>query len=312
MTDSQQHAIQQHATELRAFNRFYTRHIGVLREDLLDSPLSLTQVRVLYELNARNSVLASELGRDLGLDPGYLSRLLAGFKRKRWIAPAPASGDKRRRPILLTAAGRMAFEPLNRRSQAEAASLVTALDVGSRRHLLDSLRTARRLLGDASLTPGPVVLRSQRPGDIGKVIQRHGALYAEEYGWDERFEALVASILGKFIDEFKPERERCWIAERDDAFLGCVFLVEKDKHTAQLRALLVEPSARGMGLGKQLVAECIRFARQKRYRKIVLWTNSVLDAARHVYQAFGFQLVKQGKLRAFGKNLVEQTWELVL
>ena len=304
--------IQHDATELRAFNRFYTRHIGILREGLLDSPLSLTQVRVLYELSTHDSILASDLVRDLGLDPGYLSRLLAGFKRKRWIAPAPAGGDKRRRPIMLTAAGRAAFEPLDRRSQAQAAALITALDGVSRRRLLASLRSARRLLGDTSLTSGPVVLRSQQPGDIGKVIQRHGAIYAEEYAWDERFEALVASILARFIDEFKPQRERCWIAERDDEFLGCVFLVEKDKHTAQLRALLVEPSARGLGLGKQLVAECIRFARQKRYRKIVLWTNSVLDAARHVYQAFGFQMVKQGKLRAFGKNLVEQTWELVL
>jgi DNA-binding MarR family transcriptional regulator/N-acetylglutamate synthase-like GNAT family acetyltransferase len=312
MLESEMADIQRDATELRAFNRFYTRQIGILREGLLDSPLSLTQVRVLYELNARNTVLASELVRDLGLDPGYLSRLLAGFKRKRWIAPAPAGGDKRRRPITLTAAGRTAFEPLDRRSQAEAASLVAPLDEGSRGCLLRSLRRARRLLGDASLTRGPVVLRAQRPGDIGRVTQRHGALYAEEYGWDERFEALVASILGRFIDEFKPQRERCWIAERDDEFLGCVFLVEKDKYTAQLRALLVEPSARGLGLGKQLVAECVRFARQKRYRKIVLWTNSVLDAARHIYQSFGFQMVKQGKLRAFGKNLVEQTWELML
>jgi DNA-binding MarR family transcriptional regulator/N-acetylglutamate synthase-like GNAT family acetyltransferase len=304
--------IQHDAAELRAFNRFYTRQIGVLREGLLDSPLSLTQVRVLYELSARSNVLASGLARELGLDPGYLSRLLAGFRRKRWIATAPASGDKRRRPIMLTAAGRAAFEPLDRRSQAEAASLVGALDGSNRRRLLDSLRAARRLLGDASLTLGPLVLRSPRPGDIGMVTQRHGALYAQEYGWDERFEALVASILGKFIDDFKPQRERCWIAERDGEFLGCVFVVEKDKHTAQLRALLVEPSARGLGLGKQLVAECVRFATQKRYRKMVLWTNSVLDAARHIYQAFGFQMVKQGKLRAFGKNLVEQTWELEL
>jgi len=300
------------ATELRAFNRFYTRQMGILREGLLDSPLSLTQVRVLYELNSHKNVLASDLARELGLDPGYLSRLLAGFKRKRWIAAAPTGGDKRRRPIMLTVAGRAAFEPLDQRSQAQAASLVTALDEVSRRHLLGSLRSVRRLLGDASLTPGPVLLRSLQPGDIGKVIQRHGALYAEEYGWDERFEALVASILARFIDEFKAQRERCWIAERDEEFLGCVFLVEKDKHTAQLRALLVEPSARGVGLGKQLVAECIRFARQKRYRKIVLWTNSVLDAARHIYQMFGFQMVKHGKLRAFGKNLVEQTWELTL
>jgi DNA-binding MarR family transcriptional regulator/N-acetylglutamate synthase-like GNAT family acetyltransferase len=304
--------IQHDAAELRAFNRFYTRQIGVLRKGLLDSPLSLTQVRVLYELSVRSDVLASELTRELGLDPGYLSRLLAGFRRKRWVTTAPASGDKRRQPIALTAAGRATFEPLDRHSQAQASALVGALDGSNRRRLLDSLRAARRLLGDASLTRGPVVLRSQRPGDIGMVTQRHGALYAEEYGWNERFEALVASILGKFIEDFKPQRERCWIAERDGEFLGCVFVVEKDKHTAQLRALLVEPSARGLGLGKQLVAECIRFARQKRYRKMVLWTNSVLDAARHVYQSFGFQLVKQGKLRAFGKNLVEQTWELDL
>jgi DNA-binding MarR family transcriptional regulator/N-acetylglutamate synthase-like GNAT family acetyltransferase len=304
--------IQHDATELRAFNRFYTRHIGVLRQGLLGSPLSLTQVRVLYELSARKMAVASQLARDLGLDTGYLSRLLAGFRRKRWIALTPSTGDRRRRPIVLTSLGRAAFEPLDRRSQAEAASAIAPLDGISRRRLLDALRTARTLLGDTSLAQGPVLLRSHRPGDIGRVTQRHGVLYAEEYGWDERFEALVAGILAKFVDEFKPERERCWIAERDGEFLGCVFLVEKDRHTAQLRALLVEPSARGLGLGKQLVAECIRFARQKRYKKVVLWTNSVLDAARHIYQMAGFRMIKQGKLRSFGKNLVEQTWELQL
>jgi DNA-binding MarR family transcriptional regulator/N-acetylglutamate synthase-like GNAT family acetyltransferase len=300
------------AAELRAFNRFYTRRIGVLQEGLLDSPLSLTEARVLYELNAREDAVASELARDLGLDPGYLSRLLAAFKRKRWIAMTASPDDKRRQLIALTRAGRAAFKPLDQRSQAEATALVSALDPAARRRLLASLRMVRTLLGDESIKPAPVVLRTHRPGDIGLVAHRHGALYAQEYGWDERFEALVAGILARFIDELKPERERCWIAERDGEFLGCVFLVEKDKDTAQLRLLLVEPAARGLGLGRQLVTECIRFARQKRYRKIVLWTNSVLDAARHIYESSGFRLVAQGKHRSFGKNLVEQTWELPL
>jgi len=304
--------IQHDATQLRAFNRFHTGRIGVLQERMLDSQLSLAQVRVLYELSARNGVLASQLARELGLDAGYMSRLLAGFRRKRWITTAPASTDKRRRPIVLTKSGRAAFAPLDRRSQAEAEALLAPLDSARRRRLVEALRTVRELLGDDSVAPGPIVLRQHRPGDIGMVARRHGELYAEEYGWDERFEALVAGILARFIENFRPERERCWIAERDGQFLGCVFVVEKNPDTAQLRMLLVEPAARGMGLGKQLVDECIRFARSKRYRRMVLWTNSVLDAARHVYESFGFRLIEQGKHSAFGKNLVEQTWELDL
>jgi len=304
--------IQHDAAQLRAFNRFHTGRIGVLNERMLDSRLSLAQVRVLYELSARNGALASQLARELGLDPGYISRLLAGFRRKRWITTAATSDDKRRRPILLTKAGRAAFEPLDRRSQAEAEAMLAPLDSGRRQSLVDALRVVREMLGDNSLAPGPIVLRSHRPGDIGLVAKRHGELYAEEYGWDERFEALVAGILARFVENFRPERERCWIAERDGRFLGCVFVVEKDQDTAQLRMLLVEPAARGMGLGKQLVAECIRFARAKRYRRMVLWTNSVLDAARHVYESFGFRLIEQGKHSAFGKDLVEQTWQLDL
>lgn len=304
--------IQTRAAELRAFNRFYTKRIGVLREGLLGSPLSLTETRVLYELAARESVVAAELARDLELDPGYLSRLLAAFKRKRWIAITADKADKRRRSIALTKTGRAAFEPLNRRSQDEAAALLSALDPDAQRKLLEAQRSVRQLLGDDTVPSPPIVLRSHRPGDIGLVAHRHGVLYAQEYGWDERFEALVAGILAKFINDFQPQRERCWIAERNGEFVGCVFVVEKDKHTAQLRLLLVEPAARGYGLGKQLVAECIRFARHKGYKKMVLWTNSVLDAARHIYEKFGFTLVGQGKHTSFGKKLVEQTWELVL
>jgi DNA-binding MarR family transcriptional regulator/N-acetylglutamate synthase-like GNAT family acetyltransferase len=304
--------IQSQAAELRAFNRFYTKRIGVLREGLLGSPLSLTETRVLYELATRKGAVAAELARDLELDPGYLSRILAAFKRKRWIATVADESDKRRRTLALTKAGQAAFAPLDRRSQGEAAALVSALDPAAQRKLREAQRSIRQLLGDDALPRAPMVLRSHRPGDIGLVAHRHGMLYAQEYGWDERFEALVAGILAKFIDNFQPQRERCWIAEREGEFMGCVFVVEKDKHTAQLRLLLVEPAARGHGLGKQLVAECIRFARQKGYRKIVLWTNSVLDAARRIYEGFGFRLVEQGKHFSFGKRLVEQTWELGL
>jgi len=304
--------LQTEAAALRAFNRFYTKRIGVLQEGLLGSPLSLTETRVLYELNARKGAVAAELARDLELDPGYLSRVLAAFKRKRWIASVADETDKRRRTLALTKAGQAAFEPLNRRSQDEAAALLASLTLSARNQLKDAQRAIRRLLGDTTLPDVPIVLRAHRPGDIGLVAHRHGVLYAQEYGWDERFEALVAGILAKFVENFRPRREHCWIAERDGEFVGCVFLIEKDKHTAQLRLLLVEPAARGQGLGRQLVAECIRFARQKGYKKMMLWTNSVLDAARHIYESFGFTLLKQGKHRSFGKELVEQTWELGL
>ncbi|TLY53614.1 MAG: MarR family transcriptional regulator [Gammaproteobacteria bacterium] len=304
--------IQRGASDLRAFNRFYTRRIGVLQEGLLGSSLSLTESRVLYELHARNGAVAAELARELDLDPGYLSRMLAGFKRKHWITTAAQSGDRRRRKIVLARAGHAAFAPLDRRSQADAVALVSALGDQARARLRDALQTVRRVLGDTAMPQSPIMLRSLRPGDIGLIAQRHGVLYAQEYGWDERFEALVAGILAKFVENFKPAREHCWIAERDGEFLGCVLVVEKDKHTAQLRMLLVEPAARGLGLGRQLVAECIRFAREKGYREMVLWTNSVLDAARHIYESFGFRLVSQGKHRSFGKSLVEQTWALSL
>jgi DNA-binding MarR family transcriptional regulator/GNAT superfamily N-acetyltransferase len=304
--------IQADASSLRAFNRFYTRRIGVLQEGLLGGALSLAQTRILYELNARNGAVAADLARDLGFDPGYLSRMLAAFKRKRWITTAAESGDRRRRKIVLTRAGHAEFAPLDRRSQEEASALLAALDSSARGQLRGALHTLRRVLGDTSLASAPIVLRAHRPGDIGLIAHRHGVLYAQEYGWDERFEALVAAILARFIDNFQPARERCWVAERDGEFLGCVFVVEKDKHTAQLRLLLVEPAARGHGLGRQLVDECIRFARQKGYRKIVLWTNSVLDAARRIYESLGFRLVEQGRHRSFGKQLTEQTWELAL
>jgi len=300
------------ASSLRAFNRFYTRRIGVLQDGLLGSKLSLAETRVLYELKSRGGAVAADLSRDLGLDAGYLSRMLAGFKRKRWIALSADDSDRRRRMIVLTRAGQDAFAPLDRASQAQAAALLSPLDDAARQQLRDAQRTLRRLLGDASIDAAPIVLRSHRPGDIGLIAHRHGVLYAREYGWDERFEALVAGILAHFIENFDPARERCWIAERDGQFLGCVFVVEKDKRTAQLRMLLVEPAARGCGLGRQLVGECIRFARLKGYGKMVLWTNSVLDAARHVYQSFGFKLASQGKHRAFGKSLTEQTWQLDL
>jgi len=305
-------ALDRAASELRAFNRFYTRRIGVLDEGLLGSALSLTETRVLYELHARGGAVAADLARDLGLDPGYLSRLLAGFRRRRWIRSAPEAGDRRRRRIALSAAGAAAFAPLDRRSQDEAAALLEGLDAPARRRFREAQHTIRRVLGDTSLPAAPIVLRAQRPGDIGRIAQRHGELYAQEYGWDERFEALVAGILARFVENLKPARERCWIAERDGEFLGCVFLVEKDAATAQLRLLLVEPGARGQGLGRQLVGECLRFARGAGYARVVLWTNSVLHAARRIYESFGFRLVQQGKHTSFGKALVEQTWELDL
>lgn len=297
---------------VRRFNRFYTRRIGLLQEGLHGSPFSLTEVRVMYELAHRKDPTASELGRDLGLDAGYLSRMLRRFEKQGLLARRAAKADARRSHLRLTSKGRTAFAPLNRQSEELVAGLLKPLPAADQVRLLTAMGTIESLLHPAD-RPSPVVtLRAHRPGDIGWVIARHGALYFQEYGWDARFEALVAEIAGKFLRTFKPERERCWIAERDGAPVGCVFLVQKTKSVAQLRLLLVEPDARGLGIGRRLVAECTRFARAAGYRKIMLWTNSVLDAARHLYVEAGYRLVAEAPHSDFGESLVGQNWELKL
>jgi DNA-binding MarR family transcriptional regulator/N-acetylglutamate synthase-like GNAT family acetyltransferase len=297
---------------VRRFNRFFTRRIGVLREGLLDTPFSLTEARVLYELAHRAAPTAAELGRALELDPGYLSRILRGFAAQGLVAREPSPGDARQRRLRLTEAGRAAFAPLDRRSEAEIGAMLAPLAAPGQARLVAAMATIERLLGGAPERPSPCLLRPPRPGDIGWVIARHGAIYAEEYGWDARFEGLVAEIAAKFVQSHDPRREHCWVAEQDGANVGAVFLVAQTERVAQLRLLIVEPEARGQGIGARLVEECVRFAREAQYRKVTLWTNSVLLAARRLYEAAGFQLVKSEPHRSFGQDLVGETWELVL
>ena len=297
---------------IRRFNRFYTQRIGVLREGLLDSDFSLTEVRVLYELAQRTSTSASELCMALGLDAGYLSRILQRFERRRYLSRTTARDDGRRRQLALTIAGRRAFRDLDLRAKHDVAALARPLGDARRRDMLAAMHTIETTLGAPAAAREPIVLRAHRPGDIGWVVQRHGELYFREYGWNEEFEALVAQIAADFIRNLDPARERCWIAERGGRNIGCVFLVKKTKTVAKLRLLLVEPEARGAGVGRLLVDACVRFAKASGYRKLALWTQSNLDAARALYRAFGFQRVASKKHRSFGHDLVAETWELDL
>lgn len=297
---------------VRRFNRFYTRQIGVLQEGHLESPFSLTEVRVLYELAHRDRPTAAELARELALDSGYLSRIVRGFEKRGFIAKARSTNDARQTHLVLTDAGRAAFAALDQRSTDEIATMVARVAPEDRRRLTDAMRTIERLLGATAETKHPYLLRTHQPGDIGWVVYRHGVLYAREYGWDERFEALVAQIVAEFIQNFDPRRERCWIAEQDGERVGSVFLVRKTDTVAKLRLLLVEPKARGMGIGHRLVDECIRFARHARYETMTLWTNSELHAARKIYQAAGFALVSEEPHEMFGTASVGQNWELEL
>jgi DNA-binding MarR family transcriptional regulator/GNAT superfamily N-acetyltransferase len=293
---------------VRRFNRFYTKQIGLLNEGLLQSPFSLTEVRVLYELANGDGWTASELGAELGLDPGYLSRMLRKFLERGLIERKPSEKDGRQNILVLTAKGRKEFEPLNVASTKEIQAMLEKLSAPDRHQLVRSMHIIENLLAPAP-SQEPYILRPHQPGDMGWVIHRHGELYAQEYGWDERFEALVAEIAAEFIKNFDPKRERCWIAERNGGIVGSVFLVRKDDETAKLRLLLVEPSARGTGLGRRLVEECIRFAKKAGYRRITLWTQSNLTAARTIYEKTGFQLMTQQKNRSFGKDLVAETWD---
>jgi DNA-binding MarR family transcriptional regulator/GNAT superfamily N-acetyltransferase len=297
---------------VRRFNRFWTRRIGVLREGYLESPFSLTEVRVLYELARSEETTASELGKELGLDAGYLSRILRGFQGRGLISKKPSKTDGRRSLLRLTEEGQETFAPLDARSREDVGAMLGALSAAEQDRLIGAMRTVEELLGAQPEAKVPFLLRPHEPGDIGWVVHRHGILYAREYGWDERFEALVARIVADFVDNFDPAKERCWIAESDRAILGCVFIVKESDTVAKLRLLLVEPEARGLGLGTRLVEECVRFARSRGYEKLTLWTNSVLDAARHIYEEKGFEIVEEEEHHSFGKYLVGQNWELKL
>ncbi len=296
--------------DVRRFSRFYTRKIGLLHQRAYRSPFSLTEVRVLYEIAHRDRPTAAQLVADLGLDPGYLSRILGGFERKGLLERRRSSTDARQSLLSLSRRGSKAFRPLDRRSAVEVGAMLHSLSTAGQKRIVEAMREIETLLGNSAIGGKPrITLRSPRPGELGWVVERHGTLYAGEYGYDENFEALVAEIVAKFVQHFDPRRERCWIAEKDGELAGSVFLVKKSKTVAKLRLLLVEPSARGFGIGSRLVEECVSFARQSGYRRIALWTQSELLAARRIYQRAGFELVARHPHRSFGKRLVAETWE---
>jgi DNA-binding MarR family transcriptional regulator/GNAT superfamily N-acetyltransferase len=295
--------------QVRAFNRFYTRKLGVLDQQLLKSPFSLSEARVLYELAHHEDAAAKEIGIELGLDPGYLSRIVQKFDEEGLITRKPLAADRRQTRLGLTAKGRQAFAKLDRSTHDDVAGMLAALPVGERRRLVGAMAEIERLLGTSGNSASPAILREPGPGDMGWVVQSHGAIYAGEYGFDSGFEALVAEIVAKFLTEFDAARERCWIAELDGTPVGSVFLVRHSDDVAKLRLLLVDPAGRGQGLGKRLVGECVAFARARGYRKITLWTQSILTAARKIYQEAGFALVASEPHRSFGQNLIGETWE---
>src|SRR5262245_11895158 len=296
----------------RHFNRFYTQRIGVLQKELLGSPFSLAEARVLFELAHRDRPTAAELVRELGLDAGYLSRILRGFERQGFLAREASKDDGRESHLSLTGPGREAFADLERRTQEDLRGVLAALPASEQARLVEAMRTIEEVLGAPAPARSGVVLRSPEPGDMGWVVHRHGALYSREHGYDASFEALVAEIVAKFVQHFDPTGERCWIAEKDGEILGSIFLVRKSKTVAKLRLLLLEPEARGLGVGARLVDECVRFAREAGYRRITLWTQSHLEAARRLYEKAGFRLAESHAHRSFGLDLVAETWDLDL
>lgn len=296
---------------MRGFNRFYTRFLGALNEGLLKSRFSLAESRILYELGSRGSATATELASELDMDPAYLSRLLRKLRDDGLVAASASATDGRAQILTPTDAGRAAFDGLDRASHDEIGALLAPLGGEEARALLSAMARIRRVLEPGSV-PAPWLIRPHRIGDIGWIIRRQGMLYAEEYGWDESFEGLVAEIAGAFLKNHDPRRERCWVAERDGDILGSVFLVDAGGGVAKLRLLYVEPATRGEGIGRRLVEECMRFARQAGYTEMTLWTNDILTAARRIYEAAGFTLVSEEKHYSFGKDLVGQHWRTAL
>jgi DNA-binding MarR family transcriptional regulator/GNAT superfamily N-acetyltransferase len=297
----------------RRFNRFYTREIGTLQEGLLDSKYSLTEARVLYELATRGEVTAVEIARELALDAGYLSRILRKFESDGLLRRSVSAGDARQAILTMTRQGKQEFADLNQRSNRQARDLLERVPASKLPDLLTAMGKIEETLSPAAGRT-PFILRNHRAGDMGWVVHRQGVLYAQEYGWDESYEALAARVIADFVEQFDAKRDRCWIAERDGVPLGCIFLVHhaESEETARLRLLHVEKNARGLGLGKALVAECISFARGAGYRKVTLWTQSILSAAHHIYRDAGFRLVSEQPHHSFGVDLVAQTWELDL
>jgi DNA-binding MarR family transcriptional regulator/GNAT superfamily N-acetyltransferase len=298
---------------VRRFNRFYTRQIGAFNSRFLGSPYSLTEVRVLYELAHRDGLTASDLTAELGLDPGYLSRMLAGFQRRGLVRRQPSSADARRAELSLTPRGRRDFGRWENRQRDDVRAMLAGIAPDERARVVQAMRSLERALGAPDAMPrDEITLRDLRPGDVGWITHRQAILYHEEYGWDMTYEALIAEIMGKFVRTFDPRYEKVWVAERDGEIVGSVFCVRRSRTVAQLRLLYVEPSIRGAGLGSRLVDECIAFARQAGYKRMMLWTNSVLHAARRIYERAGFELVESERHPLFGKMLTSQTWERAL
>jgi DNA-binding MarR family transcriptional regulator/GNAT superfamily N-acetyltransferase len=315
---------QERIAAVRRFNRFYTRQLGVLRKNYLDSPYSLGEARLLYEIAQRRSPTATEIVRALDLDAGYLSRVLQNFEKRGLIQRKVSARDTRQSHVALSAAGRKAFAPLNRRSQREAGATLEKLKPADQTRLVEAMNTIETLLGaqaDAKpsaqadgkpLKASQIKLREPVPGDFGWIVTRHAELYAQEYGWVAPFEGVCAQIVADFVNNHDRKRERCWIAEIGGERVGTVMLAKDSAHVARIRLLLLEPQARGIGLGARLVGECIHFARRAGYRKITLWTHSVLTAARHIYQQAGFKLMRTERHRSWGKPVVSEHWDLVL
>jgi DNA-binding MarR family transcriptional regulator/GNAT superfamily N-acetyltransferase len=304
--------LDQRVGAVRRFNRVYTRRIGVLEDGFLHSPYSLAEARVLYELAQRGKATATEVAAELGLDHGYLSRIVRGFCERDLVVKTASPTDRRQSVLSLTAKGRMAFGGLDQRSQQQVSAMISQLSAADQGRVVAAMATIENVLGEGPAPNIPYILRAPRPGDLGWVVSRHGAIYAEEYGWDVRLEALVAEIVATFVRTDDRQRERCWIAERDGENVGSVFLVKDSEEVARLRLLLVDRRARGLAIGTRLVEECVRFARAARYRKITLWTHSVLTAARRIYEQAGFRQVGTWTHSDFGQELVAETWDLDL
>lgn len=303
--------VDKQVSTIRAFNRFYTRKIGVLG-GMASSPFSLAEARVLYELAHRQQPTATDLRKELELDAGYMSRILRDFERRKLVKREQSKTDERQRFLSLTPRGRKAFLPLDERSNCDIAAMLNELSPSEQKQLVDAVQLVGRLLGEGAEAKTPYLLRQHQPGDMGWIVHRQALLYAEEYGWDGTYEALAAEIIAQFIKNYDPKHERAWVAEKDGQRVGAVFVAKESEEIAKLRLLHVEQEARGQGIGKRLVEECIRFARHAGYKKMTLWTQSILHAARGIYKKAGFRVVRETKHRSFGKDLTAETWELNL